>query len=63
MMEKVPKQQSVEIHPIHFQNGDHTNAQLENTGKKMFHNNPNTHYIVLYTQFQRQNNQLHLTCW
>ena len=33
MMKKGPKQQFVEIRPIPFQNDDHMNAQLENTGK------------------------------
>ena len=33
MMETVPKQQSVEIFPITFHNGDPVDVQLENTGK------------------------------
>ena len=31
--------------------------------KFQLHYNPDTHYILLYTQFQNQNHQLHQTCW
>ena len=53
-MEKGTKQQSVEIYPLPFNNDDPTNTQLDN--------NPNTHEIILYNQFQKQNYQLHLSC-
>ena len=35
MMEKWPKQQSVDIKPITFQNDDPREDQLENTGKRL----------------------------
>ena len=35
MMDKVPKQQSVDIWPIPFQNYHPINAQIDNTGKSL----------------------------
>ena len=62
MMEKLPKQQSVDIRTIPFHNDDPMNFQLENTGKFYLHYKPNHHYIIFYTQFHKQTHQLHLTC-
>ena len=35
-MEKVPKQKTVEIWPMPFQNDDTINARFDNTGKMLF---------------------------
>ena len=42
MMEKVLKQQYVEIRPINFQNDDPINAQIENIGKMLVELQPPT---------------------
>ena len=52
-----------EIWPIQFYNDDPINAQLENTRKNQLNYNPNPHYILLYTQYNKQPRQVHLTCW
>ena len=36
---------------------------LRTKAKYYLYYNPNTHYIMLYTQFQKKTHQLHLTCW
>ena len=60
MMDKGPKQHPVDIWPTPFHNYDPLNDQLDNTGKSLVaFKNPNPHYIMLYTQFQKQTNQLH----
>ena len=48
MMEKVPKQNSIENSPLPFQNYYPVNAQLENTGKILvtLQRKPPLHYVV-----------------
>ena len=48
MMEILPKKNSVEIHPIPFQNNIPINDQLDNTGKSLVELQPKLplHYVV-----------------
>ena len=60
-MEKGPNKQYVVIWSLPFGNDDPYNFQLDNTETFQMHYNPNPHYIFLYTQFQRQTYQLHIS--
>ena len=48
MMDKVPKQQSVDIWPIPFQNYHPINAHIDNTGKSLVALQPKSslHYVT-----------------
>ena len=48
MMEKLPRNNSVEIHPIPFQKNIILNDQLDNTGKSLVELQPKLplHYVV-----------------
>ena len=62
MMEKLPEQECSDIQPIPFQNDYPIPDKLDKKATVQLHNNPHTHYIILYTQYHKHSHQIHLTC-
>ena len=61
-MEKGANQYYVDIWSIPFHNDDPINVQLHKGGKFRLNYSPDTHEIMLYTQFQNKTFHYHLTC-